>query len=95
MASESNNYCLRLNLPVPRIEDFVGLREIKLFDLMVVALLEHGAPLPFELLAVHLVAAGAESPTGDMAYSLKKAWHGMEPLYRDSEGRLGLNLSSP
>ena len=30
-----------------------------------------------------------------MAYSLKKAWHGMEPVYRDSEGRLGLNLSSP
>jgi len=95
MASESNSYCLRLNLPVPRIEDFVGLREIKLFDLIVVALLEHGAPLPIELLAVHLVSAGAEAPTGDMAYSLKKAWHGMEPVYRDSEGRFGLNLSSP
>ena len=28
MSSESNPYCVRLNLPVPRIEDFVGLREI-------------------------------------------------------------------
>ena len=36
VASKTNNYCLRLNLPVPRIEDFVGLREIKLFDLVAV-----------------------------------------------------------
>lgn len=95
VASNSNDYCLRLNLPVPRIKDFVGRREIKLFDLIVVALLEHGAPMPIESLAVHLVAAGAEAPTGDMVYSLKKAWHGMEPVYRDSEGRFGLNFSSP
>ena len=95
MASESKNYCQRLNLPVPQIEDFVSRREIKLFDLIVVALLEHGAPLSIESLAVRLAAAGAEAPTGDMAYSLKKAWHGMEPVYRDAERRLGLNLSSP
>lgn len=95
MASETNNYCLRLNLPVPRLEDFVGRRDLKLFDLMVVALLEHGAPLPVETLAAHVVAAGVESETGDMAYSLKKAWHGMEPVFRDSEGRFGLNFSAP
>jgi hypothetical protein len=95
MASETNNYCTRLSVPVPRLEDFVGRRDIKLFDLLVVALLEHGAPLPIELLAGHLVAAGAESETGDMAYSLQKAWHGMQPVFRDAEGRLGLDFSSP
>lgn len=45
--SEDKSYCARLNLPVPRVEDFVSKRQIRLFDLLVVALLEHGAPLPF------------------------------------------------
>ena len=94
MPPESKSYCARLNLQVPRIEDFVSKRQIKLFDLLVVALLEHGAPLSIEAIATRLVAAGAEASTNDMVYSLKKAWHGMEPVYRDSEGRMGLNLSS-
>lgn len=79
---------------MPQLAEFVGRRELKLFDLMVVALLEHGAPLSIERLAVLLSAAGVGSGTGDMVYSLKKSWHGMEPVYRDAEGRLALNLSS-
>lgn len=94
VSSNRNVYCERLNLSVPRVEDFLGNRECKLFDLLIVALLEHGAPLLIEQIAARLMAAGAQSPTGDMAYSLKKAWHGMEPVYCDSEGRFGLNLSS-
>ena len=94
MTAKTNHYCDRLDLPVPRLEEFVGRRDIKLFDLMVVAPLEHGAPLCGELLAARLTAAGVEAATGDMAYSLQKAWHGMEPVYRDAEGRWGLDLSS-
>ena len=94
MTVPSNLYCERLDLPVPRLEEFVGKRDIKLFDLLVVALLEHGAPISSEFLVARLTSAGVEAATGDMAYSLKKAWHGMEPVYRDAEGRWGLNLSS-
>ena len=94
VTAKTNHYCDRLDLPVPRLEEFVGKRDIKLFDLLVVALLEHGAPLSSELLAARLTAVGVEAATGDMAYSLQKAWHGMEPVYRDAEGRWGLNLSS-
>ena len=94
MASEPNSYCARLSLPVPRVEDFVGSRQIKLFDLLVVALLERGQPTSLEEIATHLLAAGAEAATGDMVHSLKKAWHGMEPVYREPDGRMGLNLSS-
>ncbi len=94
MTAKTVHYCDRLDLPAPRLEEFVGKRDVKLFDLMVVALLEQGAPLSSELLAARLTAAGAEAATGDMAYSLKKAWHGMEPVYCDAEGRWGLNLSS-
>ncbi len=94
VTAKTNHYCDRLDLPVPQLEEFVGRRDIKLFDLMVVALLEHGEPLCGELLAARLTSAGVEAATGDLAYSLKKAWHGMEPVYRDAEGRWGLNLSS-
>jgi len=79
---------------VPRVGDFLGAEQVKLFDLLVVALLEHGAPRSLEAIAARLVAAGAEAATGDMVHSLKKAWHGMEPVYREPDGRMGLNLSS-
>ena len=94
VASETNHYCARLSLPAPRVEDFVGARNAKLFDLLVVAIIEHGGPISLEAVAKRLVAAGAQAATGNMVYSLKKAWHGMEPVYRDPDGRLGLNLSS-
>jgi hypothetical protein len=95
MPPEIIPYCARLNVLIPRIEDFVGTRNIKLFDLLVVALLERGELTAIEALADRLVAAGAEAATGDMVYSLKKAWHGMQPVFREPDGRLGLNLSSP
>ncbi len=95
MPPEIIPYCARLNVLAPRIEDFVGTRNIKLFDLLVVALLERGEPTAIEALADRLVAAGAEAATGDMVYSLKKAWHGMQPVFREPDGRLSLNLPSP
>jgi hypothetical protein len=94
VAPEEETYCTRLNLQTPRVEDFVDSPGVKLFDLLVLAILEHGAPLSLEAAADRLVAAGVRSRTGDMVLSLKKSWHGMEPVYRDSEGRMGLNLSS-
>ena len=54
MTAKTNHYCDRLDLPVPRLEEFVGKRDIKPFDLLVVALLEHGAPLSSELLITRL-----------------------------------------
>ena len=66
MASGPNSYCARLNLPVPRVEDFVGLRQIKLFDLLVVALLERGQPTSLEAIATRLAcgspANGSSGP---------------------------------
>lgn len=67
---------------------------MKLFHLMVVALLECGRPMGLGDLIVRLRAAGIVAASGDFALSLKKAWHGMEPIYRDAEGNFGLNLSS-
>lgn len=94
MSTERNLYCERLGLSIPLLNDIVGRKGVKLFHLMVVALLERGRPMNLGDLAGRLRAAGVVAGSGDLALSLKKAWHGMEPVYRDAEGRFGLNLSS-
>src|SRR6266540_5896429 len=91
-----NRYCERLGLAsVPRVEDVLGRDKVNLFHLMVVALLERGGPMAVEEIAERLTDAGATAESGDTALSIKKAWHGREPVYRDPDGRLGLNLSAP
>ena len=94
MSPERNSYCERLGLPVPRLEDVVDRKQVRLFHLMVAALLERGRPMGLDDLAERLRAAGVVAGSGDLALSLKKAWHGMEPVYRDAQGHFGLNLSS-
>ena len=89
-----NRYCERLGIAVPRVEDVAEPGTAKLFHLMVVALLELGAPMTLDEIAERLVAAGVVAHTGDVAYSLQKAWHGMEPVYRDGAGRFGLDLDA-
>ncbi len=94
MNTERNLYCERLGLSIPRLDDVVGRKGVKLFHLMVVALLELGRPMGLGDLAGRLSGAGIVAGSGDLARSLKKAWHGMERVYRDADGRFGLNLSS-
>src|SRR4051812_50217164 len=89
-----NRYCERLGIAVPRVEDVATRGTAKLFHLMVVALLERGAPMTLDEIAERLEEAGVIAETGDIAYSLQKAWHGMEPVYRDPTGRFGLNLDA-
>jgi hypothetical protein len=89
-----NRYCERLGIAVPRVEDVAERGTAKLFHLMVTALLERGAPMTLDEIAERLDAAGVDAETGDIAYSLQKAWHGMEPVYRDATGRFGLNLDA-
>jgi hypothetical protein len=94
MPSSANTYCARLNIPVRRVEDFLDKKDVKLVDLLIVALLERGGPATLEQIADRLSAAGVQAGTDDMVYSLKKAWHGMQPVYRAPDGRLGLDLAS-
>jgi hypothetical protein len=90
-----NRYCERVGLTsVPRVEDVLSRNEVNLFHLMVVALLERGGPMAVEEIAERLTGAGSIAGSGDMALSLKRAWHGREPVFRGPDGRLGLNLSS-
>jgi hypothetical protein len=65
-----------------------------MFQLMIVALLESGAPQRLEDIAERLELAGASSPIGDMVASLRKAWKRREPVYEDEAGRVALNVAS-
>lgn len=95
-SATGNRYCERAGLTsVPRVEDALVRGTANLFQLMVVALLERGGPMTVEEIADRLTDAGAVAGTGDMVLSLKKAWHGREPVFRDPDGRLAINLSSP
>lgn len=94
-----NRYCERLKIPVPRLQDYVGRPELSLNSLMVLAILEHGEPATLEAIVERLERAGVgpgyrgtRSP--DLASALKKAWHGLPPVYRDAGGRYGLDLGS-
>ncbi|XXT22386.1 hypothetical protein WME94_12580 [Sorangium sp. So ce429] len=94
MSPAQNRYCERLGIAVPRVEDVAGQGTAKLFHLMIVALLERGGPMTLDEIAERLGAAGVVAETGDLAHSLRKAWHGMAPVYRDATGHFGLNLDA-
>lgn len=87
------DYVARLGIARPRVDDLVGRRDIKLFHLMVAALLEHGGPMGLDDIARRLRDAGVARGT-DLERSLLKAWHGLAPVHRDPDGRFGLDLSS-
>jgi hypothetical protein len=100
MTGSSNAYCARLGVTrIPRVEEFVGRRgpfgPTKLFDLMIVALLENGEPMTFDSVVARLDKAGARSPVGDLPLSLKKSWRRRNPIYQDESGRLALDLVHP
>ena len=63
---------------------------ITLFQLLVVALLEHDGALTMPEIAARLAALGVQARTGDLAYSLSKAWHGLSPVRREADQRMRL-----
>lgn len=89
-----NAYCERLGIDVPALERFVEGPRPTLLSLMVLALLEHGSPLSVEEIADRLLDAGVRAPSGDMVYSLRRAWHGLAPVVKEPDGSMGLDLES-
>jgi hypothetical protein len=89
-----NPYCGRLGISPPAVEHFVDHPRASLLKLMTLALLEHGEPLALEEIATRLLDAGVRAPSGDMVYSLRKAWHGLPPVIKEPDGTMGLDLES-
>jgi hypothetical protein len=90
----SNRYCDRLRIPVPDLDEVAASSEASLFQLMVAALLERGAPMTFDEIAarVERLTLPPRLARVDVRASLKKAWHGRPPIVEDSDGRLALDL---
>jgi hypothetical protein len=89
----SQPYADRLGIPVPRVEDHLPGRTVKLFHTMVVALLERGAPMSLDELVARLESAGVRTTHG-LRTSLLRAWAGREPVIRNGDGTFGLLIDS-
>jgi hypothetical protein len=92
VTAKPNAYCDGLGIAVPSVDLLAARPGVKLFHLMIAVLLEHGGALDIEAIAERVERAGGTSRVGDLAYSLVKAWHGLRPVYRDRQGRFGLDL---
>jgi hypothetical protein len=84
VTNTSNAYCAVLGIPVPRIESARISPDANYYGLLLVALLERGAPLTLEQAAVRFEEAGV-APAPEALASLKRCKPARPPIYRDGE----------
>ena len=89
-----NPYCERIGIRAPVLEELTSIKDLKLFHFMVLAILENSGPMPLESIAERLESIGLTSRLGDLLASLKKAWHGKEPVYKTPDGLYDVNPDS-
>lgn len=88
-----NAFCDELEIAVPDVAEVWERARPKLFWMMVACVLERGEPLFIEEIAARLAEVGVEAPSGgDLRVALTKAWHGLAPLKKRGDGRLGLDM---
>jgi len=80
----SNAYCAALGIRVPRVEDAMTSAGANYYRLLVVALLERGAPMTLDEVAVRFDEAGVASACDALA-SLKRCKPARAPIYRDGD----------
>jgi hypothetical protein len=85
VTSPSNAYCAALGIDPPRIEDARSSPDANYYSLLLVALLERGAPMTLDEVATRFAAAGI-APTAEQALlSLKRCKPARAPIYRDGD----------
>ncbi len=89
------SYLERLKISRDQVELFLEQPNLNLFQAAIAVLLVEGKSLPLSDLADRVEELGFESAVGDMEHSLRKAWHGQRPIYRDDADRFGLDLDTP
>lgn len=82
--TNTSPYCAALGIPVPRVETACSSPDANYYGLLLVALLERGAPLTLEQAAVRFEEAGV-APAAEALASLKRCKPGRPPIYRDGE----------
>jgi hypothetical protein len=78
----TNPYCEALGIEVPRLEAAARQADANSYSLLLVALLEHGAPLTLEEAATRFEVAGI-APAARALASLKRCRPARSPIYRD------------
>jgi len=92
---QDNRYVARLGLAgAPSVEAAYVRIGPQFLRLMVVAIIERGAPLDLGQMVDRLAKAGVRSRIGDLGVSIQKAWAGRSPIYRDTQGRFDLDLQA-
>ena len=84
MTNDSNRYCTALGIPVPRLEDARSSPDANYYSLLLVALLERGAPLTLEEVALRFEKVGV-APAPEALASLKRCKPARPPIYRDGD----------
>jgi hypothetical protein len=82
--STANSYCQALGIGPPRLEAVRNSAEANYYSLLIVALLERGAPLTLEEVAKRFEAVGI-APAGQALASLKRCKPARPPVYRDGD----------
>ena len=85
MTTPGNAYCSALGIDPPRIEDARSSPDANYYSLLVVALLERGAPMTLEEVAARFVAAGIAATAEQALLSLKRCKPARAPIYRDGD----------
>jgi hypothetical protein len=80
----SNAWCTALGIAAPRLESVVGHREANTYSMMLVALLERGAPMTLSEIADRFAEAGIDDAERALL-SLKRCKPGRPPVYREGD----------
>jgi len=79
-----NRWCAALGIEVPKLEAVAGHREANTYSLLIVALLESGAPMTLDEVAVRFEAAGIADRARALR-SLQRCKPGRAPVYREED----------
>lgn len=85
MTTPSNAYCAALCIHPPRIEDARTSPDANYYSLLMVALLERGAPMTLVEVAERFAAAGVAHTAEEALASLKRCKPARAPIYRDGD----------
>lgn len=85
MTTIHNAYCATVGISPPRIDDAKASPDANYYSLLIIALLERGAPMTLAEAAARFAAAGVTSSTNEALSALKRCKPARAPIYRDGD----------
>jgi len=85
VTTTSNAYCAALGISPPRIEEAKSSPDANYYSLLIIALLERGAPMTLEDAAARFATAGVTSNAEEALAALKRCKPARAPIYRDGD----------